>query len=401
MMWSVSYQKPGFYYVALNGGVILFVFGFFSHLVPLFLVAALLVLAIIVPKFYLDNIKKNVILTNKKNRIRIFTNDTGDISFEFENHSPFPIYNATVYFSADDYIECVDVDKNYTRRQNRFNIVVKAHSKGTFKIPIKAKARGLAKIRSLSIIITDPFRTQNMTLTFKELFKTDIIVYPEQKAVNGIHKIDTNEEGILPRTFALFQDMNAVTGTRDYIAGDPLKHIHWKATAKTGALQTKTFERTFGMTWSLVLLLNPNFLTRSKNEDIESLVSMTAFLCQYAKNLNINVELFVNLKPPGSEKIVYIPADNSMSHHLKLLDLLAMVQGNQMKTRIDITLSEMDRRLSYPRQIFFIQQMDENDQPDYFYQKWIRYGHQLYSVVNTEEASYVKPFMKGVATHEK
>jgi uncharacterized protein (DUF58 family) len=48
--------------------------------------------------------------------------------------------------------------------------------------------------------------------------------------------------GDLATTRRLLADPLRVAGVRDYTAGDDPRHIHWKATARTGALHTKVFE---------------------------------------------------------------------------------------------------------------------------------------------------------------
>ncbi len=48
--------------------------------------------------------------------------------------------------------------------------------------------------------------------------------------------------GDLSTTRRLLADPLRVAGVRDYAAGDDPRHIHWKATARTGALHTKVFE---------------------------------------------------------------------------------------------------------------------------------------------------------------
>jgi uncharacterized protein (DUF58 family) len=48
--------------------------------------------------------------------------------------------------------------------------------------------------------------------------------------------------GDLATTRRLLADPLRVAGVRDYSVGDDPRHIHWKATARTGALHTKVFE---------------------------------------------------------------------------------------------------------------------------------------------------------------
>jgi uncharacterized protein (DUF58 family) len=52
----------------------------------------------------------------------------------------------------------------------------------------------------------------------------------------------------------LLEDPSRVIGVRDYIYGDELRRIHWKATARTMQMQSKIYEPT--TTYTLVLFLN-------------------------------------------------------------------------------------------------------------------------------------------------
>jgi uncharacterized protein (DUF58 family) len=42
----------------------------------------------------------------------------------------------------------------------------------------------------------------------------------------------------------LFEDREHFAGIRNYAPGDPLRHVHWRASAHAGSLQTKKFEPT-------------------------------------------------------------------------------------------------------------------------------------------------------------
>jgi uncharacterized protein (DUF58 family) len=52
----------------------------------------------------------------------------------------------------------------------------------------------------------------------------------------------------------LFEDPNRIMGVRDYSPQDSFRHIHWKATAHAGQLQTKVYEPTSSL--RIILCLN-------------------------------------------------------------------------------------------------------------------------------------------------
>src|SRR5438046_6868626 len=52
----------------------------------------------------------------------------------------------------------------------------------------------------------------------------------------------------------LLEDPARVIGVRDYMYGDSLRRVHWKATARAMQLQSKIYEPT--TTYTLVLFLN-------------------------------------------------------------------------------------------------------------------------------------------------
>lgn len=49
------------------------------------------------------------------------------------------------------------------------------------------------------------------------------------------------------------EDPSQITGARDYVAGDPLRRMHWKATAHQGTLQSKVYPFTTDHTFAIFL----------------------------------------------------------------------------------------------------------------------------------------------------
>ncbi|WP_127588123.1 DUF58 domain-containing protein [Paenibacillus koleovorans] len=68
------------------------------------------------------------------------------------------------------------------------------------------------------------------------------LVYPVPESPRGRLLAGPNEDGTVGRVAVSLRDSALLRGTRPYEAGDPLRRIHWKLSARTGELQTKLFE---------------------------------------------------------------------------------------------------------------------------------------------------------------
>jgi uncharacterized protein (DUF58 family) len=67
-------------------------------------------------------------------------------------------------------------------------------------------------------------------------------VYPRVVPLEGYDLTSRRPIGDVRMTHRLFEDPTRIAGVRPYEAGDPLNRIHWRATARTGALHSKINE---------------------------------------------------------------------------------------------------------------------------------------------------------------
>ncbi|WP_206832244.1 DUF58 domain-containing protein [Alicyclobacillus fructus] len=65
--------------------------------------------------------------------------------------------------------------------------------------------------------------------------------------------LEASLEGAMVRESRLFPDETALRGVRRYAYGDPVRHIHWRATARLGTLMVKEFFSTEMPRWAVVL----------------------------------------------------------------------------------------------------------------------------------------------------
>ncbi|GAB6184183.1 DUF58 domain-containing protein [Thermodesulfovibrio hydrogeniphilus] len=99
-----------------------------------------------------------------------------------------------------------------------------------------------------------------------------------------------------------------LSGVRDYAFGDPLKHIHWKATAKTSSIKTKDFSPPQG---NPVIINIDDF-----NGSIEEKISKTTYTL---------IKLHKNGLPVGMklDKQIFKP-DTTQVHIRRMLYALAL-----------------------------------------------------------------------------
>jgi uncharacterized protein (DUF58 family) len=69
-----------------------------------------------------------------------------------------------------------------------------------------------------------------------------ILVYPRVVPLTGYDLVSRRPIGDVRMTHKLFEDPTRIAGVREYQVGDPLGRVHWKATARTGALHCKVLE---------------------------------------------------------------------------------------------------------------------------------------------------------------
>jgi uncharacterized protein (DUF58 family) len=69
-----------------------------------------------------------------------------------------------------------------------------------------------------------------------------LLVYPRIVPLEGYDLTSRRPIGDVQLTHRLFEDPTRVAGVRPYELGDPLNRIHWRATARTGALHSKVHE---------------------------------------------------------------------------------------------------------------------------------------------------------------
>lgn len=158
----------------------------------------------------------------------------------------------------------------------------------------------------------------------------------------------------------LLEDPSRVIGVRDYMYGDSLRRVHWKATARTMQMQSKVYEATTTYTMALFLNVGGQFdsVYGLQVDVLELAICATASVADWALNEGYAVGLYANTlmfipeeqvqhpteqeKEEGVEterqgldvtmaaqmkrRRIHLPPSSSVDQRRRIMDVLARIQ---------------------------------------------------------------------------
>ncbi len=158
-----------------------------------------------------------------------------------------------------------------------------------------------------------------------------LVVYPRILPLEKLGIASRDLFGDIRIRRHLFQDPVRVSSIREYTPGDPLKRIHWKASARIGILQTKVFEHTTSS--DLAMFLDVRSVKHpfwgEITQLLETVTIAAASIANHAFEKSYRVGLFVNHPYPDSAQLIRL-LPSSHPHHLqRILEALAMVKPTE------------------------------------------------------------------------
>lgn len=110
----------------------------------------------------------------------------------------------------------------------------------------------------------------------------DLVVYPRVVALASLGLPTRSPLAILPATAPLFEDTSRVLSTRDYRRGDPLRRVHWSATARVGHLVVKQYQPAIARETLICLDLHEEgYAARFRHDAIELAIVVAASLANH------------------------------------------------------------------------------------------------------------------------
>ncbi len=250
-------QRRPLYGVAALLGVLSFAFG-----QPVLLLAGLLLLVLaFVPEVWYRWGMRALAVERHPLVNRAEFGETVEVVVTIENRKPLPLPWLEI---DDEFAENLPVlgasihpsasDERMVLRQT---VAIWAYQRLRRRFSVRATTRGVFPFGPMTMRVTDPFGILERE---ERVRNADyLLVHPLVAPLERFGLPPNAPFGEHKSTFRLLEDPLRIAGVRDYAQGDEPRRIHWKATARTGALQSKVYEP--ATRHSLIILLDVRTLS--------------------------------------------------------------------------------------------------------------------------------------------
>ncbi|MFL5733246.1 MAG: DUF58 domain-containing protein [Chloroflexia bacterium] len=262
---------------------------------------------------------------------RAFFGENVDLAHVFTNNKPLPL---AWLFIEDRFPSALQIDSPHVTRTETPNrsALTAALSLGWYErvtrhYEVHCTARGEHDFGPIQVESGDLFGL------FRHIATRDspgsLLVYPRYVPVTSLGIPARQPFGEFKAAQNLATDPLRLRAVREYAYGDNPRHIHWKATARRGELQTRLFEP--AATPQLFIFCNQDTFVRMwEGLDLETLeltITVAASLANHALEEGYMVGLHVNAFALRSDTQVRIPPNRDPAQLTRILESLARVTG--------------------------------------------------------------------------
>jgi uncharacterized protein (DUF58 family) len=197
--------------------------------------------------------------------------------------------------------------------------------------------RGHFRIEPLQIQTGDPFGFFEASASVGQ--GVSVVVYPRIEALPLWKVPAASIEGSHSAPERTLQTTALATTVRPWAPGDSFNRIHWKSTARHGEIQVKEFDlETTADVWIVLDLERDSQAGFGDDSTVEVAVRAAASIADKALLENRSVGMTVN-----AHRMALLPADRGGRQHLKVMQLLAAVDGDGATPLAEVLVATVGR----------------------------------------------------------
>jgi len=211
---------------------------------------------------------------------------------------------------------------------------------------IDARRRGTFSFGPIRLTVSDLF--ERGTNSEERELPDELLVRPRTVPVRAPHAAQA-PLGTARARSSLFTDPSRFAGVRPYQPGDPVRRIHWRASARLGEPVSRRYEpvheRQVLLAVDLQTVPGPHWLMLFDDDQVEALCVAAASLARRMLRTDTACGLLVGAQLAGGRRWAYLPPSAAASQLGRIEDVLARVQPI-LSLPFERLLSVVPRRLA-------------------------------------------------------
>ncbi len=266
---------------------------------------------------------------------RAFPDDEVELTIRVTNRKLLPLAGLRILDRIPSAITLLNATTSFSgARQSQIlqrRTSLRWYESVSWHYTLRCPQRGAYRLGPVQMLSGDPFGLYGSDADY-EVY-TSLLVYPRLLSLPELGLPARNPLGNT-RAGQLLHDPLRIVGVRDYAPSDPLKDVHWAATARTGSLQTRVYEPTTSHVLALFLDLDTfEFYYEGIDPDlVERMISAAATVAQAGLRAGYAVGLYANGAPAEFEHLARLPAGRSPAQLAQIMETLARLTAYSVTT---------------------------------------------------------------------
>ncbi|MCH2658361.1 MAG: DUF58 domain-containing protein [Dehalococcoidia bacterium] len=278
--------------------IIIIISGFITNSFLLVMLGVIIPTSVISAKWWAKISLNEIIVSQTLSKQKLFEGESTTLILNVQNAKWFPVpwLELKKQIPRDLQIDGPFIFNSSTNmNQLLLNASLRKDSQMTWEIEIYCARRGIYRIGQSVIKSGDFFGLYENEKNGAEQ-SINLVVYPQIYEFEKLSLESLKPFGDLRGKEVIFQDTSQLIGIRDYHFGDPMKHIDWKASARSMKLQSRVFAPSGS--YALVIALDISTFSQSwKGSDpilVERAISAAASIAKWGEERGYDLGLISN-----------------------------------------------------------------------------------------------------------
>jgi uncharacterized protein (DUF58 family) len=275
-----------------------------------------------------------------------------ELKLRVRNRTMFPI----PYFTLTD-----SRGKLFTR-SDTFLLTLGPFEEKVVSYTVQGHTRGEFTVGPVSIEGSDPFSLYTWAQRIEA--PGSVIVYPTIHPLDLVYKQGL-PSGSLRIDDKMYEDVTQFRSLREYVPGDDMKRINWKASAKNSKLFTMEFDSTLYFPVMVVLnFCRDDFPARQRDSLIERAAELAASVPFFYAKLKQEIGFISTGNVPGESGYSTVPMKAGYEHAQGMLELISKLHAVEGHADFNEMLYETGLNVQMGTKVIVVSPPFKHDQAD-------------------------------------